>query len=134
MALECQDVWNHDGSSWVRTLVQYIPNPSFRLIYQFFRTVNHDQHRLRRSALNSFFSKQSVGRLEERILSSVDCLHSRLRLAAGSGKPVNLSDALTCLSADVIASYTFGESYHLTEREGFAPEWRTFMTVSKIRT
>lgn len=86
-------------------------------------------HRIRRAALNPFFSKQSVGRLEDIIQLSIDRLYFRLGCSADSGLPVNLSDAFTAVSGDVISSYTFGESYNLVEQDEFAPEWRTLMLV-----
>lgn len=86
-------------------------------------------HRLRRSALNPFFSKQSVGHLEDTIQFNIDRLYSRLYLAAKSGLSVNLSDAFTAVSGDVISSYTFGKSYDLVEKDDFAPEWRKLMLV-----
>ncbi|TLD39236.1 MutS 4 [Venturia nashicola] len=90
-------------------------------------TTDHDMHRLRRAALNPFFSKQSVGHLEDTIQLSIDRLHFRLGSFADSKLPVNLSDAFTAVSGDVISSYTFGKSYNLVEQDGFAPEWRMLM-------
>ncbi|KAE9963141.1 hypothetical protein BLS_009608 [Venturia inaequalis] len=90
-------------------------------------TTDHDMHRLRRAALNPFFSKQSVGHLEDTIQLSIDRLCFRLACFADSGMPVNLSDAFTAVSGDVISSYTFGKSYNLVEQDGFAPEWRKLM-------
>jgi cytochrome P450 len=86
-------------------------------------------HRLRRSALNPLFSKQSVGHLEDTVKLSINRLYSRLFLAAESRLPVNLSDAFTAVSGDVISSYTFGKSYDLVEQDDFAPEWRKLMIV-----
>lgn len=86
-------------------------------------------HRLRRAALNPFFSKQSVAHLENTIQRSIDRLYFRLSSYAESGLPANLSDAFTAVSGDVISSYTFGKSYNLVEQDGFAPEWRTLMLV-----
>lgn len=86
-------------------------------------------HRVRRAALNPFFSKQSVGHLENIIQLSIDRLYFRLGCFVDSGLPVNLSDAFTAVSGDVISSYTFGKSYNLVEQDEFAPEWRTLMLV-----
>jgi cytochrome P450 len=86
-------------------------------------------HRLRRSALNPYFSKQSVSHLEDTIQLSIGILYSRLCIAADSATPINLSDAFTAVSGDVISSYTFGKSYNLVERDDFAPAWRILMLV-----
>jgi cytochrome P450 len=84
---------------------------------------------MRRAALNPHFSKASVGRLESTVKSNVDTLCARLQTFAGSGNPVNLSDAFTSLSADVIGSYTFGNSYGFLQIEDFMPRWRSLMMV-----
>jgi cytochrome P450 len=93
-------------------------------------TVDHDLHRIRRAALNPYFSKASVGRLESTIQSNIDSLCTRLQRYAGTGTPINISDAFTCLSADVIGSYTFGRSYGFLQHPDFMPRWRTLMMVS----
>ena len=66
-------------------------------------------------------------RLEPIIQANIDRLSTRLREFAGSETPVNLGDAFTCLSADVIGAYAFGQSYNFLERQNFYPEWRSFM-------
>lgn len=90
-------------------------------------TVDHDLHRLRRGALNPFFSKRSVVGLEPVIQANVLKLRARLKAFAGTGEPVNLSDAYACLSADVIGSYAFGKSYDFLDHPTFDPGWRSFM-------
>ncbi|KAF2100410.1 putative cytochrome P450 [Rhizodiscina lignyota] len=90
-------------------------------------TTNHELHRLRRSALNPFFSKRSVVRLEPIIHANVVKLRSKLSEWSGTRKPVNLSDAFTCLSADVIGNYAFGQSYNFINSPNFEPGWRKFM-------
>lgn len=92
-------------------------------------TIDHELHRVRRSALNPFFSKQAVTRLEPVIKANVDHLYRRLREFAGTEKPVNLGDAFTCLSADVIGAYAFGKEYGFLDSEDFFPRWRLLMMV-----
>jgi cytochrome P450 len=95
-------------------------------------TVDHDLHRLRRSALNPFFSKKSVTKLEPIIQAQVEKLC--LRLKQGRGQIINLSDALTCLSADVISDCAFGETYGLLDSPDFSPEWRKLMMELSLGT
>ena len=95
-------------------------------------TTDHDVHRMRRSALNPFFSKQAVVKLEPAIQANIYRLRDRLADFAGTGTPVNMSDAFTCLSADVIGAYAFGEEYGLLDCEDFCPTWRRLMMVRKI--
>lgn len=90
-------------------------------------TAGHELHRMRRGALNPFFSKRSVVHLEPVIWKNVEKLLSRIRESTGFGTPVNLSDAFACLSADVIGSYAFGKSYGLLDHRQFNPGWRRFM-------
>jgi cytochrome P450 len=103
------------------------PFPSILTCFQ--RTIDHDLHRQRRAALNPYFSTKSVARLEPTIQSEVNTLYQKLRDFSGSGKPVNLADAFTCLSADVIGAYAFGQQYRFLDRPNFAPEWRALMVV-----
>ena len=95
-------------------------------------TVDHDVHRLRRAALNPFFSKKSIADLEPVIQAQVDKLCSRL--GECKGQVVNLSDALACLSGDVISDCAFGETYGLLDGPDFAPEWRSFMMDLSLGT
>lgn len=92
-------------------------------------TTDHDLHRMRRSALNPFFSKQAVMKLEPIIRANINRLRDRLADLAGTGNPVNMSDAFTCLSADVIGAYAFGQEYGLLDCEDFCPRWRLLMMV-----
>ncbi|KAF2144118.1 uncharacterized protein K452DRAFT_267281 [Aplosporella prunicola CBS 121167] len=90
-------------------------------------TVSHELHRLRRAALNPFFSKRSVTRLEPVIQANVDKLCQRLQAFTGTAQPVNLRDAFTALSADVIGSFAFGRSYGFLDVPDFNPGWHKLM-------
>ncbi|OCL07147.1 putative P450 monooxygenase [Glonium stellatum] len=90
-------------------------------------TAGHELHRLRRSALNPFFSKRSITRLESVLQENIDKLTARLREFKDTEKPVNLVDAFTSLSADSIGSFAFGSSYGFLEMPDFNPRWHKFM-------
>lgn len=92
-------------------------------------TASHELHRVRRAALNPFFSKRSVARLEPVIQANVDKLRTRLEGFASTGDPVNLVDAFTALSADVIGSFAFGQSYGFLDAGDFNPGWHKLMMV-----
>ena len=92
-------------------------------------TTGHELHRLRRSALNPLFSKRSIMRLEPVIQENIDRLLRRLREFKDTQEPVNLVDAFTCLSADIIGSLAFGRSYGFLEMSDFNPRWHEFMMV-----
>lgn len=93
-------------------------------------TVDHGMHKMRRGALNHFFSKSSVVKMEPAIQSNVNLLVQTLKEAGSARRPVNLSDAFTASSADVISSFCFGNSYGFLRTENFNPKWRQFMRAS----
>jgi cytochrome P450 len=90
-------------------------------------TVDHDLHRHRRSGLNPFFSKKQISQLEPRVSYHVDKLVGRLRGLDKSGKAVNLVDAFTALTADLISDLAYGQTYNFLSHEDFNPKWHKFM-------
>ena len=89
-----------------------------------FGTIPHDHHRLRRSALNPFFSKRSIVAIEPLIQDKVNKLCDAVGLYIKSGKPLELQTAYMALTLDVISHYAFGETLRLVEKEGFSPDWK----------
>lgn len=87
-----------------------------------FATIQHEHHRLRRAALNPYFSKQSVQKLEPVIRDLVVKLCGRFVEARKTGEPVNLGHAYAALTMDVITKYSFGLSYNCLE----APDYRHY--------
>ncbi len=80
-------------------------------------TTHHELHRARRSALNPFFSKQNVRRLEP-VLQR--CLHKVLGRLDGnvkSGKPIAMDLLYSATTSDIISDYCFGESYDNLDKE-----------------
>ncbi|KAL1600670.1 hypothetical protein SLS60_007058 [Paraconiothyrium brasiliense] len=100
-----------------------------------FGTVDHDHHRLRRAALNPFFSRASVISIETLIQERVDRLCEALREYAQSKAVVEMHTAFMSLTLDIISTYAFGECYGLLDKPGFSPEWKhavEAMTESSI--
>ncbi|KAG6995793.1 N-acetyltryptophan 6-hydroxylase ivoC [Physcia stellaris] len=95
-------------------------------------TISHDLHRVRRSAIAPFLSKQSVQRLEPTVQSVVSQLTARLQALQGTGQCVDLIDAFAALAGDIISQYAFAKPYGLLQDEEFAP-WRhkAWMDVSE---
>ncbi|KAF7511511.1 hypothetical protein GJ744_004099 [Endocarpon pusillum] len=89
-----------------------------------FGTIPHEHHRLRRSALNPFFSKRSIIGIEPLVQDKVKKLCNAVERYIQSGKPLELQTAYMALTLDVISHYAFGESFELSEKEGFSPEWK----------
>ncbi|RVD85055.1 uncharacterized protein DFL_003386 [Arthrobotrys flagrans] len=78
----------------------------------------HDAH-LRRSALQPYFSKQSVRKLENLINSKVSKFLDRL----GSMNTINISRGFRCLACDVITTYSYEKCFEALEDAEFAPDW-----------
>ena len=104
-------------------------------------TLSHDHHRLRRSALNTFFSTASVrsvqpiidrivsrflGRLEEFKESSEPIIMDRAFAAFTNGwfflKFLRVFQLLTYNNKDVISEYCFGSCADRVSMPGFDPE------------
>ncbi|KAG5941373.1 hypothetical protein E4U53_007416 [Claviceps sorghi] len=79
-------------------------------------TIDHDQHKLRRSALNPFFSTQSVRNLqsviEERVDSLLDVLYKYA--ATRERRPLDIMYPFSAFTNDVINEYAFARSDHLS--------------------
>jgi cytochrome P450 len=95
-----------------------------------FGTVPHDHHRLRRAALNPFFSKKSITSIEPLIQDKVDKLCTALSNYADNGEPVELGLAYMALSLDIISHYAFGKSFGLVEQPGFSPLWKDVVSMT----
>jgi cytochrome P450 len=79
-------------------------------------TIEHDLHRTRRAALNPFFSKQSIRRLEPIIQEALGKVLDRLSQHAKTGSPVQMNLLYSALTSDVINNYAFGPSESSLER------------------
>lgn len=87
-------------------------------------TVDHNLHRLRRSALNPFFSTQSVRNLQPVIEERVDALLDSFRNYAyvSNGQPLDVMYPYSAFTHDVINEYAFARSDHLVEKSDFGAE------------
>ncbi|MCJ1329047.1 hypothetical protein MMC10_005724 [Thelotrema lepadinum] len=74
-------------------------------------TAEHETHRIRRAALNPYFSKQSVQQLAPFMQKSVDKLCSRFEKTAETGESVNLAHIYSAFAGDVIREYCFSRSF-----------------------
>lgn len=88
-----------------------------------FGTPGHELHRLRRTALNSFFSKASVTKLEPIVYSAIEKLISQLQGYAGTDRPVTMNSAFSCLTTDVVTEYAFAKSYNFLLSPSFEPNF-----------
>jgi cytochrome P450 len=59
---------------------------------------NHDVHRMRRGALNPYFSKQAISRIEPVVQSKLDILCRRLEESRNTMEPVDVELAFMALT------------------------------------
>lgn len=85
-----------------------------------FSTPEHELHRLRRSALNPFFSKREIVLQSPAIQNRVSGLCDRLQKEfAGSGRILVMDHMWGCFSSDIIVEYCFDRSYRFLESPDF---------------
>lgn len=92
---------------------------AFSNVDSVFSTISHDKHRVRRSALNPFFSPASARRLEPLIQENVSRLMAVFRRFQQTGEILPLRPAFAALTSDVISEYCFGRSENYIEAPGF---------------
>ncbi|KAI1282958.1 putative benzoate 4-monooxygenase cytochrome P450 [Xylaria sp. FL0933] len=92
----------------------------------------HELHQLRRKAVENFFSRQSVSRMESGIYEETKSLDDKLKRLAGTNALINLDHAFACVTGDLAALFACGENPGLLEAPNFNPEW--YETVAGILT
>ena len=91
-----------------------------------FATVGHDLHRIRRSALNPFFSKASVVKLEPLIHEKVEALCSGMTAQLHSQAFFDFGAAYMSFALDTVSHYAFGadECWNCLLEPGFSADWK----------
>ncbi|RCI13083.1 hypothetical protein L249_0196 [Ophiocordyceps polyrhachis-furcata BCC 54312] len=84
---------------------------------------DHNAHRRLRSPLDRLFSRQSVLRFESRVVARAERLCDRIAAYRGSGQVVNLTNAISSLTTDVISSIIFEEPSDYLGDDRFNEEW-----------
>lgn len=59
---------------------------------------DHDIHRMRRAALNPYFSKQAISRIDEVVRSKLDTLSSAMERSRKTNKPLDVELAFMALT------------------------------------
>ncbi|VBB84788.1 Putative cytochrome P450 E-class, group I [Podospora comata] len=88
-----------------------------------FSTTSHDLHRVRRNALNKFFSRAQVFRLEPTIRDLAERLCDKI-LTVGKETPFDVTTALSLFTTDVITGYCLGDNLGLVAQKGWEPNFR----------
>lgn len=94
-----------------------------------FGTVSHELHRTRRAAFGRFFSKAYIARLEPVLQGLVCNMVQKVEEGVEHGGVVNLVQAFSALTRDVITEYCFSSSRRALDKDGFAPHWYEWMQV-----
>jgi cytochrome P450 len=85
-----------------------------------FGTADHDIHRIRRKAQQTYFTVDSVARFDPELDRITSKLVSRLLEFKRIDQPANLSNAFRSLATDVVTDYAFHKSYNLLDSPDFA--------------
>ena len=87
--------------------------------YSIVSTPDHDLHRRRRNALNSFFSVASIRRLEPIMKQFMAKMIARMEEAATTGEILQMHHVFKACASDVITVYAFGECFGFMDRRDF---------------
>ncbi|KFY46117.1 hypothetical protein V495_02642 [Pseudogymnoascus sp. VKM F-4514 (FW-929)] len=93
----------------------------FGLPESMFGTTDHDSHRIRRAAVNPFFSKGAVRSLQPIIDERIEALLNRFRGFQASGQPITLDYAFSAYTNDIAQEYAFARSDHRVDQDDFEP-------------
>ncbi|KAF8849558.1 putative benzoate 4-monooxygenase cytochrome P450 [Acephala macrosclerotiorum] len=109
--------YNHKRDKWsFYTEIFAIPGASMN-------TNAHDHHRIRRSALNPFFSKASIRNMQPLIDAKVDQLLERFDDFQKSGDVLTLNHATAAFTNDVVTEFSFGKCYNRLGDPKFDPSF-----------
>ncbi|APA10778.1 hypothetical protein sscle_07g055480 [Sclerotinia sclerotiorum 1980 UF-70] len=99
-------------------------------------TQDHDHHRIRRAALNPFFSKKSINDLVARIQRPILILCDRLEKATKTGEILNMKYFYAAVTLDIINDYCFSREPDNVLRPDFGrksfDDVDTFLNISLL--
>ncbi|KAK1988402.1 cytochrome P450 [Colletotrichum cereale] len=78
-------------------------------------TINHDLHRQRRNAINSFFSTASIHRFEHIMKEHLARLLSRLDASARANEVVKIHEVFKAAASDIITAYAFDDCFNFLD-------------------
>lgn len=83
------------------------------------RILSNEEHKLRRVAINPFFSRRSVLGLEGVISVKANKLCDMLEASGLEIKPFDTHHAVRAFTTDVITAYSYGHCWNMLDREDF---------------
>lgn len=90
--------------------------------------MDHDLHRLRRSAINPYFSKRSITAVEPLIKTKISLLGKIFHNHLTDSTPVDLRVVFSSLTLDIISDYCYGESFGALTDDKLAEIWSVTLT------
>ncbi|KAH7066485.1 cytochrome P450 [Paraphoma chrysanthemicola] len=94
-----------------------------------FSTPSAELHRLRRSAMAGFFSRQRLRETQNRVNQLVNRISQRVSNEyAGTGRALDIGDMFSCLAVDIVTELCFRRCTNCTE----APEFKAPLVVTII--
>jgi cytochrome P450 len=100
-----------------------MPDKSMSTGYSTFSTISNEEHRIKRSRLNPFFSRKMVLELEDSIQSKTEKLWDLVAKKFSLNQPVDLHHGFGAVSVDIITDYAFNQCYDLLDRPDFGMEF-----------
>ncbi|ORY11484.1 cytochrome P450 [Clohesyomyces aquaticus] len=97
-----------------------------------FSAEKHDVHRVRRAALNPYFSKAKVRSLQPQIEHVVNKLLDRFAGFRKTGEPIPMSLAFAALTNDIAMQYAFGRNEKRIEAENFDPSFHDASVAGSV--
>lgn len=91
-------------------------------------TMNHDLHRLRRGAIDLYFSKRNVLKLESVIEAKTASLCELIGTYHAAKEPIDWTNTLLATTMDIITEYAFADCYNLLDSEELSEKWRETIT------
>ncbi|KAK6063590.1 cytochrome P450 [Seiridium cupressi] len=86
-------------------------------------TAEHDVHRRRRNALNSFFSGASVRRLEPILQEHMDKILNRMQKSGLRSEVVELHHMFKACASDIITRYAFGDTFGFMDQPDYGQSY-----------
>lgn len=109
---ENYDRINYVGTKYAKSAQFY---DGFGIGYSTFSTPSNELHRIRRGALNPFFSRKMVLALEDIVQAKAAKLSELVAKKFSLGESVDLHHGFRAISVDVITDYAFNQCYDLLD-------------------
>ena len=90
-----------------------------RSIDNLVHTVSSEQHKMRRSVIQNYFSPQKTKQMSYIVRERIGALCKLLAESKEKAEPVKASLLFRAMTTDIICEYAFGKSWHFIED----PEW-----------